>query len=245
VLGPKAAAASTSGVQITIDLLKAADGSNTDEYYKSIVDAMNEYAKAYSVDTKVRIAHFLAQIGHESSFRSVEENGNYRATRMREIFGCKGGSKNYDAAKDDCKLGQLREKLWTEEATYAHNAKNLLSYVYASRMGNGDEASGDGYKYRGRGLIQLTGKDNYSAFSKTHNEKNPKDQRDFVANPDLIITEAKYGIESAFYFWDANGLNAKADTDKVKDVTEAVNGGTTGLADREERLKSVKKALGI
>ena len=234
---------------ITIALLRAADDSNTESYYKDIVEIMNTYAKAYAINTPQRAAHFLAQIAHESGLKSTEENGNYSAKRMHEIFGCKGGPKNYDPATDDCKLGmngkptRLRDKLWTEEKTYAKNAKNLLNYVYASRLQNGSETSGDGYKYRGRGMIQLTGKANYDAFTKCHNKKNPNDLRNFVANPDQLITESKYGIESAFFFWEANNLNSIADTDKLNEVTMAVNGGLNGLSDREARFTRIKKVL--
>jgi predicted chitinase len=145
-------------MKITTALLKAADSTNTDEYYDSILEMMNQYAEAYEINTPLRVAHFLSQIGHESKFKLVEENGNYRATRMRQVFGCRGGSRNYNAAQDECTAGRLREKLWTEESKYAGNAQNLLIYVYASRLGNEDEASGDGFKYRGRGMMQLTGK---------------------------------------------------------------------------------------
>ena len=232
-------------MNITTALLKAADSTNTDEYYDSIVEAMTKYAEAYAIDTALRVAHFLSQIGHESGFRIVEEAGSYSAKRMREIFGCRGGSGNYDAAKDDCKLGRLRDKLWTEEGKYAGNPKNLLGFVYASRLGNGDEASGDGFKYRGRGMIQLTGKTNYSKFTTSHNAKSPEDQRDFVENPDLLVTNTTYGIESAYFFWDARRLNTIADSDDVVEVTKAVNGGTIGLPDREKRLNRIKKELGI
>ena len=237
--------------EITLELLKAAEAGNSDEYCKSILPVMNQYARAYAITSKLRVAHFLAQVAHESAFKVTQENGNYKPKRMREIFGCKGGPKNYDATADDCKLGvdgqpmRLRDKLWEQESTYAHNAKNLLSYTYASRLGNGNEASGDGYRYRGRGLIQLTGKTNYRKFTDAHNAKNPSDPQDFVAKPDLLVSELKYGIESAFYFWDANGLNAIADTDDVEDVTRAVNGGLNGIADRKARLASLKKILEI
>jgi predicted chitinase len=164
---------------------------------------------------------------------------------MREVFGCKGGMKNYDATKDDCKFGRLRCKLWTEEARYAGNARNLLSYAYALRMGNGDEASGDGFKYRGRGMMQLTGKTNYRDFTKSHNLKLPNDQQDFVANPDLLSTELKYGIESAFFFWNARNINEIADRDNIEEVTRKVNGGLNGLSDRKLRLARVRQALGI
>jgi len=192
------------------------------------------------------VAHFLSQIGHESKFKIVEENGSYNAKRMREVFGCKGGMKNYDKNKDECTGERLRDKLWTEESKYANNANNLLAYVYAGpRLGNGDEASGDGYKYRGRGMIQLTFKDNYSKFTAAHNQKNPGDPRDFVADPDVLLTDPKYAVESAFYFWDDRKINPLADDDNAVKVTKAVNGGLNGLPDREARLKRIKAALGI
>lgn len=236
---------------VTIGLLMVADGSNGADYYRSIVDAMNLCARAYLVDTPLRLAHFLSQIGHESAFRATEEDGRYSAARMREIFGCKGGAARYDKAADDCALGadgqpaRLRPKLWSAEATYAGNARNLLSYVYALRLGNGDEISGDGYRYRGRGLIQLTGKSNYRSFTDCHNSRNPGDPRDFVANPDLLVSAIGYAIESAFYFWDARDINQAADLDDVLEVTRRVNGGANGLTDRQARLARIKNALGI
>ncbi len=230
---------------ITRELLSAADATNSDDYYDSIVPAMNEYAAVYAITTPLRIAHFLSQIGTESGFKIVEEDGSYSGPRMRQVFGCKGGSKHYDRDADDCTMGRLRDKLWTEEAQYAHNPKNLLSYAYALRFGNGDEASGDGYRYRGRGMIQLTFKDTYVKFTVAHNKRNPADHQDFVANPDLLVADSRYGIESAFYFWDDNKINAPADLDDVQAVTIAVNGGLNGLSDRKARLQKVKAVLGI
>jgi predicted chitinase len=235
-------------VSITALLLQVAEPTNSAMYYASMVDAMNQCASAYEVDTPLRVAHFLAQIGHESRFEAVEENGNYSPKRMREIFGCRGGPAKYDKHADECQLGagaRQRPKLWTDEATYAHNPANLLSYVYASRMENGDEASGDGYRYRGRGLIQLTFKSNYQAFTACHNEKNPNDPQDFVAEPDLLVTQRKYAIESAFFFWDTRNVNADADNDDLKQVTTRINGGLNGLDDRRARLARIKKAMGI
>jgi predicted chitinase len=235
---------------VTVALLRAADASNPDEYYAGIADALNDYARRYEVDTLLRLAHFLAQIGHESGFRALEENGNYSAPRMREIFGCRGGRAQYDRTRDDCRLGtdgqplRLRPKLWTDSASYAGNPERLLAYVYANRLGNGDEATGDGYRYRGRGLIQLTGKDNYAAFTAAHNARNSADPRDFVAQPDLLMSELKYAIESAFYYWDARTVNALADLDDLEQVTRAVNGGLNGLEDRGARLARIKKLLG-
>jgi predicted chitinase len=230
--------------EITVELLQAADNTNSADYYATIVDALNEYAQAYEVDTKSRIAHFLSQIGHESGFRNATESGNYSPTRMRQVFGCKGGMANYDASTDDCTLGQLRPKLWTQEDDYAHNSQNLLSYVYAQRLGNGDEASGDGFRYRGRGMIQLTGKTNYRSFTACHNQKNPQDQQDFVLDPDLLVSDLKYGIESAFYFWETNNINSVADGDDVAAVTKKVNGGLNGLDDRRDRFERIKNAMG-
>lgn len=236
---------------ITIALLHAADTSNPDSYYAGLLDAMNDHARHYEVDTPLRVAHFLAQIGHESSFRAVEENGNFSAKRMHQVFGCKGGSKNYDAAHDDCRLGtdgqpmRLRAKLWTDQATYVNNPQRLLSYCYANRLGNSDEDSGDGFRYRGRGLVQLTGKDNYAAFTRAHNAHDGTDPRDFVMFPDLLVSDIRYAIESAFYFWDTGRVNVAADADDLEKVTLEVNGGLNGLEDRRARLARIKNVLGI
>lgn len=235
----------TAPIAITQPMLTAADTTNSTAYYTSLLPAFNEYALAYGITTGLRIAHFLAQIGHESSFRCVEENGNYDPKRMRQVFGCKGGGDNYDQGRDDCKAGQLRPKLWTQPNYYAHNPKNLLSYVYGGRYNNGDEASGDGYLYRGRGMMQLTFKDNYARFTASHNARNAADPRDFVAHPELVITDARYGVESAFFFWDSRNINAAADADNVARVTLLVNGGDIGLPDRKLRLNKVKAVLGL
>lgn len=238
-------------VTVTVALLRVAEVTNPEDYYAAIVDGLNDSARRYGVDTALRMAHFLAQIGHESSFRATEENGRYSAVRMREIFGCKGDRAQYDRNADDCRLGadgkpaRLRPKLWTEQDVYAGNAERLLGYVYADRLGNGSEESGDGYRYRGRGLVQLTGKDNYAAFTAAHNARDADDPRDFVADPDLLVSELKYAIESAFWFWDARKVNALADADDLEGVTRAVNGGLNGLEDRGARLARIKTALGI
>lgn len=241
----------SGGALVTLALLRAADGANPDTYYAGILAALNDYARRYAVDTPLRLAHFLAQIGHESSFRATEENGHYSAARMHEIFGCRGGAAAYDRARDDCRLGddrqpaRLRPKLWSEADSYAGNPARLLAYVYANRLGNGDEASGDGYRYRGRGLVQLTGKVNYAAFTEAHNAHDGADPRDFVADPDLLLSELKYAVESAFHYWDSRKVNALADVDDLEGVTRAVNGGLNGLDDRRARLGRIKKAMGI
>ncbi|EJM28370.1 hypothetical protein [Pseudomonas sp. GM25] len=229
---------------ITRAMLKTAKPSITDDYCESILPFLNKYARLYRIDTPLRIAHLLAQVGHESGFKIRQENLNYNAVRMREIFGCRNNQSGYNAAQDECIiLPRLRPKLWSEAATYAHNALNLGSYVYAGRNGNGDEASQEGYKFRGRGIIQLTGKSNYQEYTRIHNQRDPSDPKDFVADPDLIVNELKYGIESAFVWWDMNRMNdfiansyaARTEANislHVADVSTKVNGGTIGLAER-------------
>jgi len=164
---------------------------------------------------------------------------------MREIFGCVDGKKNYNKATDECSLGRLRDKLWTDETTYANNPRKLLSFVYSSRMGNGDEASEDGYKFRGRGIIQLTGKNNYRKYTEIHNSANPGDVKDFVENPDLIITTAKYGVESGFVYWAMVNANTIADADNSERLTIAINGGMNGYDERIECLEKLKAHLGL
>ena len=230
---------------ITLEMLQAVHPRKDSSYYEDILPILNEYANAYLVNTPMRIAHFLSQVGHESGFVVKSEGGDYSALRMREVFGCKGGIRNYEKNRDECRIGRLREKLWTNESTYAHNAEALLSYVYASRMGNGDEASGDGYKYRGRGIIQLTGRDNYRRYTSIHNSKVPTDPRDFVADPDLIVSELTYGIESAFVYWEMVNANSISDRDDINAVSIAVNGGLIGIEGRQACLQSVKRMLGI
>jgi predicted chitinase len=209
-----------------------------EQYLHQILPALNHYAHAYHVNTHPRIAHFLSQVGTESKFLATEENlGGYSATRMRQVFGCNGGAVGYDHNTDDCRVGhhRIRQPLWTNENFYAHQAENLGNYVYSNRIGNSSVASGDGYKYRGRGLIQLTGKTNYTQFNQIHNQLNSEDHQDFIANPDLIITNVDYAIESAFVFWHTNSLNnaANSTTDNaVHQITYLVNGGYNGYTDR-------------
>ncbi|EBH9979181.1 glycoside hydrolase family 19 protein [Salmonella enterica subsp. arizonae serovar 40:z36:-] len=197
------------------------------------------------MEDKKEIAHFLSQVGHESGFSITEENLNYSAKGMRRIFGGIKGPAQYNKNTDDCDLGRLRDKLWTQENLYAHSPKNLANYVYASRMGNDRESSGDGYKYRGRGMIQLTGKNGYRFFTNKHNEMNPDDKRDFVEQPDLVISDIEYGVESAFSFWVSKGLNKTARALSVQEVTQIVNGGQNGYSDRLQRFNAVAPLLRV
>ena len=160
----------------------------------------------YKINTPLRLAHFLAQCHHESNgFNVVDENLNYSAEGLLRTF----------------------KKYFTPEQAneYAHNKVRIASRVYADRMGNGDEASQDGWLYRGRGYIQLTGKDNYAAF----NDQVPED---ILKNPDLVATQ--YPMLSAAWFWDKNKINNFIDTDdaSIYDVTRKVNGGLNGINER-------------
>ncbi|WAE62089.1 hypothetical protein OUY36_00495 [Stutzerimonas sp. R40042] len=240
---------------ITLEMLKTANSQISDEYAKAILPNLNKYALLYNINTPLLIAHFLSQVGHESGFKVRSENLSYSAKRMREVFGCRNNIRGYDTSTDDCKIfPRLRPKLWTEPAKYERNPENLGSYVYSGRNGNGDEESRDGYKYRGRGIIQLTGKNNYIAYTRIHNEKNEQDHQDFVKNPDLVTSNLQYGIESAFVWWEINNLNrrilnsynARTErniTDHVADVSAIVNGGTIGLPERVRLFKSLRGLL--
>lgn len=180
--------------------------------YVQILDVVIKY----KINTPLRLAHFLAQCHHESNgFRVVEENLNYRAAGLLRVF-----PKYFD--------------LQTAEE-YAHNNVAIASRVYANRMGNGDEASQDGWLYRGRGYIQLTGKDNYAAF----NDQLPED---IIKNPDLVATQ--YPMLSAAWFWDHNKINAVIDNDaSVYDVTRKVNGGLNGIEDRMQLFEHYSDIL--
>lgn len=163
--------------------------------------------------TPERAAHFFAQTAHESgNFKAFSENLNYGASGLTGIF------KKYFPSQEKALL-------------YERKPEKIANLVYASRMGNGDETSGDGYKFRGRGALQLTGKDNYQAFSDYL--KKPE----IMSNPDSVATT--YSFESAIFFFDKNKLWDICDKGVSKDtilaLTKRINGGTHGLADREEK----------
>ena len=164
--------------------------------------------------TPVRAAHFFAQTAHETGgFKAFAENLNYSGDGLKGIFG-----KYFP--------GNLNE-------LYARNPEKIANRVYGSRMGNGDEKSGDGFKFRGRGALQLTGKENYKAFSDYL--KKPE----IMTNPDLVATT--YSFESAMFFFDKNKLWSICDQGvndaSILALTKRINGGTHGLADRSEKTK--------
>jgi putative chitinase len=174
----------------------------------------------FGVNTPLRLAHFLAQCGHESGgFRLTQENLNYSAKGLMGIF----------------------KKYFPTQAladAYARKPEKIANKVYGNRMGNGPETSGEGFKFRGRGYIQLTGKQNYTAFDLAVED-------DILANPDLV--SSKHALSSAAWFWKKNGLNLIADTgsstEVVTKITKRVNGGTIGLADRIKHFKEYHALL--
>ena len=179
-----------------------------------VIQMIPDTAAKFQINTPLRLAHFLAQCGHESGgFRLTQENLNYSAKGLTGIF------KKYFPTE-------------SVAASYARNPQKIANKVYANRMENGSEASGDGYKFRGRGYIQLTGRANYTAFGKAIGE-------DIVNNPDIV--SGKHALLSAAWFWSKNGLNKLADGGAsdatVTSITKRVNGGTIGLADRIKHFK--------
>jgi len=179
----------------------------------AVIAQIPDTAAKFGITTPLRLAHFLSQCGHESGgFRAVTENLNYSADGLKKIF-----PKYFP--------GTLNE-------SYARNPQKIANRVYSSRMGNGNEASGEGFKFRGRGYIQLTGKSNYTEFDKTVED-------DIIANPDLVST--KYPLASAAFFFKRNNLWAICDqgaTDLVvAAVTKRVNGAHIGLPDRLKHFK--------
>ena len=186
----------------------------------TVIAQIPEVGERFAISTPLRLAHFLSQCGHESgNFKVVNENLNYGAKGLLGIF------KKYFPDEAKAKL-------------YERKPEKIANLVYASRMGNGPETSGEGWKFRGRGYIQLTGKVNYAEFDKVVTEN-------IIENPDLVAT--KYPLLSAAWYWNSRKLNAVADqgaTDAVvTKVTKLVNGGTIGLADRIKHFKEFHHLL--
>ena len=198
-------------------------GLNLDKLKGHIPDTVlaqiPETASKFEINTPLRLAHFLAQCGHESGgFKLTKENLNYSAEGLKKIF-----PKYFP--------GNLSE-------SYAKNPEKIASKVYGGRMGNGDESTKEGYKFSGKGFIQLTGKDNYTAFGKSIGI-------DLISNPELV--SEKYALLSAAWFFNKNGLHKMADggaTDAVvTSITKRVNGGILGLSDRIKHFKEYYNLL--
>ena len=192
----------------------------------TVIAQIPSIQEKFGVTNALRLAHFLAQAGHESGgFRVTQENLNYSAKGLVGIF--KKYFKRPDGTVDEPKA-----------AAYAKKPEKIANLVYGGRMGNGAEASGDGYKFRGRGYIQLTGKDNYTAFGKSIGV-------DMSVNPDSVAST--HALTSAAWFWSKNKLNEIADTgatdEVVTKITKRVNGGTIGLPDRIKHFKEFHTLL--
>lgn len=170
---------------------------------------LEELLPLYGITPPLRLAHFLAQVFHESAYlRFDAENLNYSARALRRVFARYFPT---DALAAD----------------YARQPERIANRVYANRMGNGNEESGDGWRYRGRGLIQLTGRDNYEAFRRWLDQRATPEPW-----PDVVATD--YAVHSAVFYWDSRGLNALADADDLLAITRRINGGIHGLAHRRE-----------
>lgn len=184
-----------------------------------VLSQIPDTAANFNITTPLRLAHFLSQCAHESgNFKFLKENLNYSASGLKRVFG-----KYFP--------GNLNE-------SYAGNPEKIANRVYGNRMGNGNESSGDGYKYCGRGYIQLTGKDNYAAFDKIVPEN-------ILESPDLVST--KYPLMSAAFFFEKNKLwticDKGSDKNTIVALTKRINGGTNGLEDRIANFNKIYNAL--
>ena len=185
-----------------------------DQWY----DALDQLLDEYEINTPLRVAHFVAQCAHESgNFVFIKENLNYRAASLQKTF-----AKYFPTAE--------------LAAQYEKRPEKIANRVYANRMGNGDEASGDGWLYCGRGLIQLTGKDNYTFFAGSLGITTQE------ASEYLQTFEG--AAQSACWYWEQNNLNKFADANDVKGLTRAINGGYIGLEDRQSHTEHALHVLG-
>lgn len=185
------------------------------------VDALNETFDRFQIDTPMRQASFIGQCGHEcGQFKVLEENLNYRAATLLKLF------------------PRTPKRTWgftTEEAAaYERQPKKIANRIYGNRMNNRDESSGDGWRFRGRGCIQLTGSANYHHASKALGV-------DFIMEPDLVSTP-KYAAMTAGWFWNTHKINQYADVQDWIMMTKKINGGTIGL---DDRIKHIMQALQI
>lgn len=185
---------------------------------ESWASSMNEVFPTYDINTPERVAAFLAQCGHESGGWTVfEENLNYSAQGLHSLF------KKYFPTLQSAE-------------PYARKPEMIANKIYANRMGNGAPESGDGYKYRGRGPIQLTGKSNYMQFAKDMFD----DWQNLFDNPDWVTADRDFALMSAIWFWNRSNLNREADAGDIKTMTRKINGGYIGL---DDRIKHYKEAI--
>ena len=203
-------------MELRIDQLKQIIPKNP--YVTHWHSALSKLLPDYGIDTPERMAAFLAQCAHESGgFTAIKENLNYRAASLRKTFG---------------------KYFLTDEiaAQYANKPEKIANRVYANRMGNGPEESGDGYRYCGRGLIQLTGKDNYFWFAASL-QITPEEASEYMET-------FEGAAQSACWFWETNNLNQWADTKDILTLTKRINGGTIGLEDRKRHFEHALHIFG-
>jgi putative chitinase len=203
-------------MNLTLDQLKQIVPKN--QYIDYWYRALQQLLPDYDITTPQRMAAFLAQCAHESGgFTAIKENLNYRAVTLRKVF-----PKYFPT-------DELAQQ-------YANKPQAIANKVYANRMGNGSEDSGDGYRYCGRGLIQLTGRDNYFWFASSL-EISPEAASEYMET-------FEGAAQSACWFWETNNLNQWADKDDILTLTKRINGGTIGLADRQKHYEHAKHVLG-
>jgi putative chitinase len=203
---------------IDVKLLKLAAPKTPDNVLAEWVQPIKDACIKFNIDTVREVACFLAQSGHESGgFQRLSENLNYRADRLRAVW-------------------PKRFPTGAIAAMYANNPERLANFVYANRMGNGAPVSGDGWKFRGRGLFQLTGRDNYTAFGRSLGIR-------AEAAADLIESGKDGAAMSAAWFFDYNNIDALAETAGVEDETRRINGGTLGLPERKAHFDAIVKEL--
>ena len=206
-------------MQITQQQLGACIGNNP--YVEQWTNALNKILPDYSIDTPERVAAFVAQSAHESgNFTALHENLNYRAETLRKVF-----PKYFPT-----------DEIAQQYASQPNKAELIANRVYANRMGNGNEASGDGFRHCGRGLIQLTGKSNYQAFAESI--ETPVEQI-----PEFLAT-FEGAVQSACWFWESNNLNQYADSGDILTMTRRINGGTIGLEDRKRHYAHALEVFG-
>lgn len=192
----------------------------SDEALNAFVASFNQWNEVFKINTPLRVAAYLSQVLVESAYLTAKtENLNYSAEGLMKTW-----PKRFDKAKAEA---------------YARQPEKIANYVYANRMGNGNEASGDGWRYRGRGLIQLTGRSNYEAFSKYDLCTEP-----VLKNPDKVA-EFPVNQIAAMWFWEKNKINDPADNGNMDEVTKRVNGGSNGLATRKTIYRRLSNEFGI
>ena len=185
---------------------------NTAEWYQALINNLPQY----EINTPERVAGFIAQCAHESGgFKRLKENLNYKWESLRRVF------PKYFPTDDVAQ-------------EYAHKPEQIANRIYGSRMGNGDESSGDGFRYCGRGLIQLTGRNNYTKFAESIHMA--------VEEVPTLLETYDGAVKSACWFWSSNNLNQWADAGDILTMTKRINGGTIGL---EDRIKHYNHAMEV